>query len=160
MERLTFRNVSVVREIARREFSRIEAVIKGILPYSEIEHVGSTALPRGITKGDLDIQVRVGSPMFETARIALAREFVVDPDNVWGDGATSFKIDGADIPIGVHLTEIGGTFDFQWKFRDLLRNRPDLVAEYDDVKRRFEGERMADYRNAKAEFFNRIRHLI
>ena len=76
--------------------------------------------------------------MFEAARAVLGLEFVPDPDNVWGDGATSFKIDGADIPIAIHLTEIGGEFDFQWKYRDLLRNRPDLVLEYDDIKRCFE----------------------
>ena len=157
---LTFRDVSAVRDIACREFSRIEAIIKGLLPDSGVEHVGSTALPQGITKGDLDIQVRVGSQMFEAARAVLGLEFVPDPDNVWGDGATSFKIDGADIPIAIHLTEIGGEFDFQWKYRDLLRNRPDLVLEYDDIKRCFEGKRMSDYRKAKAEFFDRIRHLV
>lgn len=160
VERLTFRNVSTVREIACREFSRIEAVIKGILPDSEIEHVGSTSLPHGITKGDLDIQVSVGAPMFDTAKAALAHEFVLDPDNVWGDGAASFKIEDAAIPIGVHLTEIGGPFDLQWRFRELLKARPELLWEYDDIKRRFEGGRMIDYRNAKAEFFGRIRHLI
>ena len=156
---LTFRDVSAVRDIACREFSRIEAIIKELLPDSGVEHVGSTALPQGITKGDLDIQVRVGSQMFEAARAVIGLEFVPDPDNVRGDGETSFKIDGADIPIAIHLTEIAGEFEFQWKYRDLLRNRPDLVLEYDDIKRCFAGKRMSDYRKAKAEFFDRIRHL-
>lgn len=149
-----------MRGIACREFSRIEAIIKRVLPESEIEHVGSTALAHGITKGDLDIQVRVGAPKFDAAKAELAREFALDPDNVWGDGAASFKVENAEIPTGIHLTETGGAFDFQWKFRELLKKRPELVSEYDDIKRRFEGGRLIDYRNAKANFFGRIRHLI
>ncbi len=160
MERLTFRNVSTVREIACREFSRIEAVIKRTLPDTQIEHVGSTALPHGVTKGDLDIQVRIDAPRFDAAKAALAHEFALDPDNVWGDGAVSFKIEDAEIPTGVHLTVVGGPFDLQWRFRELLKARPDLLSEYDDIKRRFEGGRVIDYRNAKAKFFGRIRHLI
>ena len=160
MERVTFRDVAAVREIAEREFSRVEAMITALLPDASVEHVGGTALPHGITKGDLDIQVRVSSRSFEPARTALARRFEFDPDNVWGYGATSYTVDGADIPIAIHLTEIGGAFDFQWMLRDLLRNRPDLVSEYDDLKRRFEGKRMADYRDAKAAFLDRVQRLI
>ena len=160
MERVAFRDVAAVREIADREFSRIEAIIKALLPHACIEHVGGTALPHGVTKGDLDIQVRVGADVFRAARATLGRAFTPDPDNIWGDGAASFRIDDADIPTGVHLTEIGGAFDFQWKYRDLLISRPDLVCEYDAIKRRFEGKSMIDYRNAKAAFFDRIGRLI
>ena len=160
MERVTFRDVSAVREIADREFSRIEAIIKALIPDACVEHVGGTALPRGITKGDLDIQVRVGASTFQAGRAALGRAFTPDPDNAWGDGAASFRIDDADIPTGVHLTEIRGAFDLQWKYRDLLISRPDLVREYDGIKRRFDGQPMVDYRNAKAAFFDRIRRLI
>lgn len=160
MEIVTFTDVSAVRQIADREFSRIEATITALLPHARIEHVGGTALPRGITKGDLDIQVRVAAGDFDAARAALGRAFAPDPDNVWGDGAASFRLDDADIPTAVHLTEIGGAFDFQWKYRDVLIGRPDLACEYDGIKRRFDGKPMADYRNAKAAFFDRIRHLV
>jgi len=160
MDRVAFRDVSAVRETADREFSRIEAVINSLLPDACIEHVGGTALPRGITKGDLDIQVRVCPDVFQAARAALDRTFAPDPDNVWGDGAASFKVEDADIPTGIHLTEIGGAFDFQWRYRDLLISRPDLACEYDGIKRRFEGKAMVDYRNAKAAFFERMGRLI
>ena len=112
MERVTFRDVAAVREIADREFSRIGAAIKSLLPDACIEHVGGTALPHGITKGDLDIQVRVGADAFEAASAALAGAFAPDPENAWGDGAASFRFDDADIPTGIHLTEIGGGVRF------------------------------------------------
>lgn len=114
MERVTFRDVAAVRPIADREFTRLEAVIKALLPDACIEHVGGTALPHGITKGDLDIQVRVGADALRVAKAVLGRAFAPDPDNVWGDGAASFRIDAAGIPTGIHLTEIGGAFDLQW----------------------------------------------
>ena len=160
MDRVAFRDVSSVRETADRELSRLSDIIHALLPDARIEHVGGTALPHGITKGDLDIQVRVRADVFQAARAALGRAFAPDPDNIWGTGAASFRIDDADIPVGIHLTEIGGAFDLQWKYRDLLISRPDLACEYDGIKRRFEGKAMADYRNAKAAFFERIRRLI
>ena len=138
----------------------MQAIIKALVPDACIEHVGGTALPHGITKGDLDIQVRVGADAFRAASAALGRALAPDPDNAWGDGAASFRIDDADIPTGIHLTEIGGAFDFQWKYQDLLISRPDLVREYDGIKRRFEGKPMVDYRAAKAEFFGRIARLV
>lgn len=96
MERVTFRDVSAVREIAATEFSRMEAIITALLPPARIEHVGGTALPRGITKGDLDIQVRVAADDFRAARVVLGRAFAPDPDNVWVDGAASFRLYDGD----------------------------------------------------------------
>ena len=69
------RDVSAIRDTADREFSRIEAVINSLLPDACIEHVGGTALPHGITKGDLDIQVRVRADVFQAAKGVLGQAF-------------------------------------------------------------------------------------
>ena len=40
-------------------------------------------------------------------------------------------------------------------WRDLLNTNPELRAEYDALKRRFEGAPMDDYRAAKSAFIER-----
>jgi GrpB-like predicted nucleotidyltransferase (UPF0157 family) len=159
MERVAFKEVSLVRQAAEREFRRCSSIIKRLIPKAAVEHVGSTALPSGLTKGDLDIQVRVAPGDFGAARSKLESAFPLDPENVWGEGAASFKIEDAELPIGIHLTVIDGEFDTQWKYRETLAGRPDLVEEYDDLKRRFDGKSMTAYRKAKGEFFSGLRKL-
>ncbi|MFE3575677.1 GrpB family protein [Lysinibacillus sp. NPDC059133] len=41
--------------------------MKELLPEADIQHVGSTAIPDSVTKGDLDIQVRVSAEQFSIA---------------------------------------------------------------------------------------------
>ena len=40
-------------------FSDEKEKLSVVLPYAEIEHIGATSVPGTITKGDLDINVRV-----------------------------------------------------------------------------------------------------
>jgi hypothetical protein len=56
----------------------------------------------------------------------------------------------------VHVTIIGGPSDIQHGQRELLRARPDLRAEYDAIKRAFDGGDMDAYREAKDVFFTRL----
>ncbi|HJZ37763.1 MAG TPA: GrpB family protein [Solirubrobacterales bacterium] len=46
-------------------FGRRRAELDGMLPGARIEHVGSTAVPGSLTKGDLDICVIVAGEEFE-----------------------------------------------------------------------------------------------
>lgn len=127
-----------------------------MVPGAQIEHVGSTAIPGSITKGDLDVQVRVVASDYRAAEERLRELYDVNVGGFSGNDAISFE-DYSDQPhVGVHLTVVGGSADIQWRFRDLLLASEPLRQEYDDLKRRFEGKSMAKYRDSKADFVERV----
>lgn len=154
-ERVFFGAVAEHRAKADALFARVQDQIRQLLPSAVVEHVGSTSLPDGLTKGDLDIQVRVCADEFDYACRALERLFADNPGG-FTDAGRSFKDDLSDPPLGIHVTIIDGPSDIQSKQRDLLRSRADLRAEYDAVKRRFDGGDMDAYREAKNVFFTRL----
>jgi GrpB-like predicted nucleotidyltransferase (UPF0157 family) len=144
------------RDMVGRLFQRVEAQVRNLVPSADVQHVGSTAIQGSLTKGDLDVQVRVAGPEYVAAKDKLSKIYAVNTGGFAADDAISFEDYGTQPPLGVHLTVIGGSADIQWKFRDLLMASSELRDQYDQLKRRFEGRSMAKYRDAKAEFVSRV----
>lgn len=155
-ERVHFAAEEDFREAAGQLFARVQARLRVLLPSSDIQHVGSTAVPGSLTKGDLDLQVRVTSDEYPAAREVLAKVYRINKGGFASLDATSFEGETTQPSLGLHLTVIDGSADIQWKFRDLLIASPALREEYDQLKRRFEGEPMAKYREAKTTFIERV----
>lgn len=129
---------------------------KNILPKSAvIEHVGATAIPGCLTKGDLDICIRIDSHDFGEAEQHLARSFERNLQSVRNGTFTAFMDDEQIPPLGVQLVAKGSELDFFVQFRDRLRESAGLLSSYNDLKRRFEGQDMEEYRSAKADFISR-----
>jgi len=61
MEKVNFYESKLFKDNAEKTFLLQKELIKGYLPEADIQHVGSTAIPKSITKGDLDIQVRINA---------------------------------------------------------------------------------------------------
>ena len=139
-----------------QRFEQLKAELTVLIPDADIQHVGSTAIPGSLTKGDLDIQIRVVAATYPIAKQRLAEIYDVNAGGFAADDAVSFE-DYTGLPcVGIHLTVIGGSADIQWRFRDLLAASESLRREYDDLKRRFEGKSMARYREAKEKFVTRV----
>jgi GrpB-like predicted nucleotidyltransferase (UPF0157 family) len=68
----------------------------------------------------------------------------------------AFKDDTVIPHLGIQLTVVGSEFDFFWKFRDVLLQNDQYRIEYDNLKRKFEGKAMEEYREAKNDFFSRL----
>jgi GrpB-like predicted nucleotidyltransferase (UPF0157 family) len=105
-----------------------------------------------LTKGDLDICVAVPAEQFASADAALASHLA---RNTGSDRTNAFSafvmvIDGVDV--GVQLVVRGSDSDVFVAWRDLLLADDRVRAEYDELKRRFEGHSMDAYRLAKSEF--------
>lgn len=129
---------------------------KNDLPKSAvIEHVGATAVPGCLTKGDLDICIRTDPQDFEEAERQLARSFERNAGSVRSGTFAAFMDDERVPPLGVQLVAKGSELDFFVRFRDRLRENANLLSSYNDLKRRFEGQDMEDYRSAKADFISR-----
>ena len=145
------------RTAIRGAWEREAAFLGSVLPAADLQHVGSTAVPGSLTKGDLDIQVRVALADFAGAEAILARHYARNTGSPALPGFAAFEKAGAQPPVGLQLTAIGGEWDLFWRFREVLLVRPDLAAAYDALKSSFEGRSMAEYRRAKEGFFEELR---
>ena len=152
-----FRSLSEIKERADDQFAVQAALLRKLIPGSDVQHVGATAIPGCITKGDVDIQVRVTPDSFVGARTALTERDRRHPGGFWGPDAASFEDESVSPPLGMHLTVKGGSCDFQWKFREVLLQREDLRRRYDDLKRRFQGGSYEEYCVQKEKFFDELR---
>jgi GrpB-like predicted nucleotidyltransferase (UPF0157 family) len=73
-----------------------------LLPEAEIEHVGSTSIPGALTKGDVDLLVRVEDGAFATASATLGELYAVHQPENWTPTYASFvDPSAADPPVGV-----------------------------------------------------------
>ena len=122
------------------------------------EHIGSTAVPGSLTKGDLDIQVRVEADVFASADEILSAHYGRNVGSLHTTEYSPFKDDSTDPPLGIQLTAIGSRYDFFWRIRDLLLARADLREAYDALKRTHHGRPMTEYRAAKERFFAAVLH--
>ncbi|MFU8647065.1 GrpB family protein [Lysinibacillus sp. RSDA_15] len=153
MEKVNFYDSKLFNKNAERIFLIQKNKIKMLLPDVDIQHVGSTAIPNSITKGDLDIQVRVYANEFAKAVELLSNLYEINEESIKTDTFRAFKDDTTSPPLGVQLTVIDADFDFLWKFREVLLANKNYREEYDNLKKGYEGKSMDEYREAKDEFF-------
>ena len=156
MERVSFLNQTQFKCDAEKTFSSQKALIKKLIPNVDIQHVGSTAIPNSLTKGDLDIQVRVSENQFIKAVEALSSIYQINDGSIKTEAFRAFEDDTTIPPLGIQLTIIGTEFDFFWKFRDVFLQNDKYRAEYDELKREYEGKAMDTYREAKNDFLSKI----
>lgn len=156
-EVLTLQPHDDAERLACRAFNEFVQMWKGELPPSSvIEHVGATAVPGCLTKGDLDICIRVDRQDFAVAEAQLAQSLERNLGSVRSDEFSAFMDDKQHPPLGVQLVAKGSELDFFVRFRDRLRESASLLSTYNDLKRRFAGRDMEAYRHAKADFISRV----
>ena len=145
------------RKKAQALFDQVQGMLAGSLPAeSEIRHIGATAIPGCLTKGDLDIVIRVPPEAFPEMDAVLARHFARNYGSVRTDNFSAFEDASCNPHLGIQLTAIGGASDFFHLFLDALIRSPELLREYNELKRRFDGSDMAAYRAAKDTFVERV----
>lgn len=153
MELVNFYEHRFFNDKAHELFLEHREKIKQVVPKADIQHVGSTAIPGTLTKGDLDIQVRVTQEQFQQAVQALSTLYSINDGSVKTETFQAFKDDTTDPPLGVQLTIKDSEFDFFHKFRDVLLMSEEYRRKYDELKSCYEGRDMDRYREAKNEFF-------
>lgn len=138
-------------------FETLHPALSAMLPAgADIRHIGATAVPGCLTKGDLDIVVRVAAADFAAADRALASKYARNEGSLRTSEFAAFE-DGSRTPhLGIQLVVIDGPLDVFHQFVEALRRSPELVADYNALKRRFDGADMATYRAAKDAFVERV----
>lgn len=156
MEKVNFYNNEELYQNAEQAFLKHRSLIRRLLPDADIQHIGSTAIPGSMTKGDLDIQVRVEAALFPIAVQRLSTLYKLNEGSTQTDSFRAFKDDSENPPLGVQLTVIDSEYDFFWKFRNILLMNDKYQKQYDDLKKNYEGKDMEHYREAKSEFFEKL----
>jgi GrpB-like predicted nucleotidyltransferase (UPF0157 family) len=147
-----FSNSPEVFEAAERLFSEVASRIREMLPHAEIEHIGSTAVRGSLTKGDLDVLVRVSGDDFRESDCALEAIFRRNEGSDKRETFSAFLDSSTSPELGVQLVVAGTEFDtFSYWVEQLTSDRK-LRAAYNDLKARYNGKDMNEYREAKSEF--------
>lgn len=150
-------DTAMARAAAEQLFTQIASTLRELLPASaEIRHIGATAITGCLTKGDLDIVVRVEQEHFARADELLAKRFARNTGSVQAGTFSAFEDAGSSPPLGIQLTAVDGPYDDFHLFVDALQRDPQLVAKYNGLKSRFDGQPMQDYRAAKDAFIAEV----
>ena len=159
MEPLRFRPESELRQEARRAFTAHSKLVSGLVPEAEIVHIGATAIEGSLTKGDVDLLLRVPGEAFSAAVEALGSSYAIHQPENWTPTFASFKQQpSGGIPVGIQVAVKGSEEDATFlALLQLMRSRPQLVEEYNAIKREHEGGDEKAYLETKAAFFERLR---
>ena len=132
-------------------FSEVAAHVEAGLPGADVEHVGSTAVPGCLTKGDLDVLIRVSSEAFLSAMEVLDGILARSPRNDATDDYVEYDYVGRGFSASVQLAIVDAWHDRRFHgLKALLASDPRALERYNGMKRTYEGRPMEKYRQAKA----------
>lgn len=138
--------------IARR---RVLELLHSRIPQPWISEIGSTAIAGLIGKEDLDFLVRVPQIEFENVRAILNLLLERNPEQISNEHFQGYRVSGLP-DVSVQLTLADGPFDSFHQFLQALSSDPALLAEYNRLKRLFDGKPMVEYRIAKDRFIESV----
>ena len=142
---------------SQRSFARIAEDVSAILPGAEVEHVGATAVAGCVTKGDVDVLVRVTRDAFpsamDTLDATLQRSVRNDPTGEY----VEYDFNSAGCYGSVQLAVAGSWHDRRFRrLKSVLASDDAALARYNELKRYHDGLSMTDYRIAKAAFIDAL----
>jgi GrpB-like predicted nucleotidyltransferase (UPF0157 family) len=138
-----------IRERVAGVFEHRRSAIAALLPGARIEHVGSTAVPGSLTKGDLDICVSVAAERFASGTQILSSRYLIHQPENWTPYFASFLVPAVEeVDVGVQLVVAGSPEEQSFiGWRERLRADPGL--RYDRCKSQYSGAPEEVYREAK-----------
>jgi hypothetical protein len=127
-----------------------------LLPYPhELLLVGGSSLPLALTKGDVDLHLRVPVDAFPPAVAALSAIYEVVHPEIWQPTLATFAVQ-APLPAGMAVTPAGSEHDLRFtRSWERLAADPALVVAYNDIKVRYRDE-PGEYERQKSAFFDSL----
>ncbi|MFW2055887.1 GrpB family protein [Acinetobacter haemolyticus] len=136
-------------------FEKYKNQILNLTPYAIVEHIGSSAIPNAVSKGDLDIYIEIPQKYFlETIDNLKKLNFKEKLDTLRTNELC--MLESLDNDVALQIVTSGSVFRFFLIFRDRLKESPDLVEQYDALKHSCTGIPQDRYRELKAEFIQRV----
>ena len=138
-------------------FMEVAQQVLAEFPDVQVEHIGSTAIPGALSKGDLDIAVLVPPGQVDHFLPGLLKlGFKIQSSTLRTPQLCMLKSLRQDVDLALQVIERGSRFEFFLTFRDRLRANPDLVIQYNQVKQASKHLDDAAYRAAKSRFIEQM----
>ncbi|AVN18512.1 hypothetical protein BFR69_17365 [Acinetobacter pittii] len=137
-------------------FNSYHKAICALLPFAKIEHIGSSAIPNAISKGDLDIYIEVIPEQFEFAIEQLKTLNFIEKQNTLRTHELCMleSLNNDDVAFQIVVTD--SVFTFFLTFKNKLISSPTLVNEYNQLKLQCSHLDPDQYRTIKSDFINRV----
>jgi hypothetical protein len=119
----------------------------------ELTLTGGSSVDGALTKGDVDLHLRVAPASFDGVVAVLEGVYEVVLPEIWQPGSlATFAVPGTALPTGVAVTPVGSPHDVRFRRSwELLAADPRLLAVYNAVK--LAGP---DYEAEKSAFFDQL----
>jgi GrpB-like predicted nucleotidyltransferase (UPF0157 family) len=138
-------------------FNDVKKKLRDLLPEARLEHIGSSAIHGAISKGDLDIFVGVDIKDHESSFHKLKSiGFKEKPDTLRTHELCMLETEKYNFDVAIQLVANGSNFENFIKFRDMLKNDPLLLKEYNQLKKKTFNKGQDAYRKAKSEFISKV----
>ncbi len=145
---------------ARRILDEQRTLLRAAEVPGELVLVGGSSVPGALTRGDVDLHLRVPPVEFAAAVGTLRRTHAVVHPEIWGPTLATFEATGTALPTGIAVTPLGSEHDLRFtRTWQLLRAHPELVGEYNAAKLADDGPRGEGYEARKSAFFDRVLRL-
>jgi GrpB-like predicted nucleotidyltransferase (UPF0157 family) len=141
---------------ARAVLLRERRRLADLLPQPhELFLVGGSSVPGALTKGDVDLHLRVAAADFAPVVAALTDVYEVVLPQIWQATLATFAVE-APLPTGVAVTPAGSEHDVRFtRTWERLGADPELVRAYNDIKLRHRDD-PEEYERRKSAFFDSL----
>ncbi len=138
-------------------YKDVKARVFEVLPDCEIEHIGSSAIVGAISKGDLDILVKVDHAQLEASvQKVQSLGFEIKQGTLRTDSLCMLVTNEFAEDVAIQVIARGSKFENFVKFRDRLNGDPGLVEQYNNLKNESVGLSEEDYRKKKSVFIEGV----
>lgn len=143
---------------ARAILQTEQARLATLLGEHEFVLVGGSCALGALTKGDVDLHLRVPAGDFAPTAAALRGVYQVVHAEIWQLSLATFAVQAA-LPTGVAVTPVGSEHDLRFsRSWQLLVADPDLLNAYNVMKLRYRDD-SGEYERHKSAFFDMLLDL-
>ena len=141
-------------EEAGRVRARVAAALAEVGVPGDVELTGGLSVPNALTRGDVDLHLRVRPEDFAEVVGTLRDLLSVASPQAWATTLAVFDVPGPR-PTGLAVTPVGSEHDTRFRLAwEALRRDPALLADYNALKAESVGT--GDYEERKSRFFSSI----
>lgn len=138
-------------------YEKVAVEVLRVLPSARVEHIGSSAIPGAVSKGDLDVFVGVDKVEFNRSIRELERNgFRVKSNTLRNESLCMLEIDEYELPVALQVVENGSEFEMFLTFRDAVRRNENLLRAYNQLKLSCTEASETCYRERKRAFIENV----
>ena len=153
---MRFFNPEEYQAFNEKLFLRYKSKIEEVLPDVRVEHIGASAIPTAISKGDLDIFVGVEAFKLERVVQLLVTLGFQEKFDTLRTPELCMLESSSTKDVAIQVVASGSEFEFFLIFRDKLRSNMSLVQQYNELKLSCEGLSQDAYRLKKSAFIEQV----